>query len=300
MGLTNIQKDLIMCIAQNNQKYVNFPNDIRIWALNALKEDKTEKNKGFVNRYVSMLEPQFMELPASLNGKLIKENVFLSFNENRYYVTEYLEKITDEILCMSKASAKLMALQVPYKNATLLYGPPGTGKTLFGRHIAYKMGGLPFYYVNFSNVVDSYMGSTSKNISRIFSFVKQEPCVLMLDEVDVISYNRDSDSGSSSGKENSRITVTLMQEFDMLPNDIVIIAATNRKDLLDEAFISRCSQVYEVTPFTKAENEKMIAQFLGDIQCSLSQELIDKIISEGKNQRTIMNEVIREVAKSLL
>ena len=61
----------------------------------------------------------------------------------------------------------------------------------------------------------------------------------MLDEVDTISCDRKSTSGKGSDGEMSRITVTLMQEFDKIPNDVIVLAATNRYDLLDSAFVSR-------------------------------------------------------------
>ena len=79
-----------------------------------------------------------------------------------------------------------MELQIPYKTATLLYGPPGTGKTMFARYIAFKKA-LPFCYLNFSRIIDSYMGSTAKNIAKAFAYASSNPCIFMLDEVDTIS-----------------------------------------------------------------------------------------------------------------
>lgn len=139
---------------------------------------------------------------------------------------------------MSVVSQKLMELQVPYKNATLLYGPPGTGKTMFARYIAYKKG-LPFCYLNFSKAVDSYMGATSRNIAKAFTYAASNPCVFLLDEVDAISCNRSKGMSDGASKEIGRVTITLMQEFDRLPNDVIVLGATNRLDILDEAFISR-------------------------------------------------------------
>jgi ATP-dependent 26S proteasome regulatory subunit len=90
---------------------------------------------------------------------------------------------------MKKVNERLIEIGIPYINSTLLYGESGTGKTTFGRYVAFKTG-LPFCYMNFSNLVDSYMGSTSKNISKAFSYAISNPCVFMLDEVDCISIRR--------------------------------------------------------------------------------------------------------------
>lgn len=295
MGLGNYEQQMIRAIADNDIR------EARKWAVLALDGDKTQKNKYFVSKYKNILTSEgagMIELPGNLKDILLCEDVSLSFKENRYYVTDRQEKIAKDIFRMSKVSGKLMEMQIPYKNATLLYGPPGTGKTMFGKYIAYKMG-LPFCYLNFSKVVDSYMGVTSRNISQAFTYASTNPCVFMLDEVDTISCNRANGDGSSANKEIGRVTITLMQEFDRLANDVVVIAATNRLDILDEAFVSRCSQKCEMPPFTTDESRNMVEKFLQDINISVPDIEIDKIIQKYADQRSIMGEVIRLVADML-
>ena len=295
LGLSNCEQQMIKALAENDGR------EARKWALLVLDEDKTQKNKYFVNRYRSILTTEgagMIELPGNLKDILLCEDVTLSFKENRYYVTERQEKIAKEIFRMAKVSGKLMEMQIPYKNATLLYGPPGTGKTMFGKYIAYKMG-LPFCYLNFSKVVDSYMGVTSRNISQAFTYASTNPCVFMLDEVDTISCNRVDGDRSGASKEIGRVTITLMQEFDRLANDVVVIAATNRMDILDEAFVSRCPQKYEMPPFTPEESKVMVRKFLADISIDIPDYEIDKVIQTKADQRSIMGEIIRLVADRL-
>lgn len=295
MGLGNSEQQMIKAIAENDIRAA------RQWAVCALDADKTQKNKWFVNKYKSILTSEganMIELPGNLKDIMLCEDVSVSFKENRYYLTEHEKQISEEIFRMAKVSGKLMEMQIPYKNATLLYGPPGTGKTMFGRYVAYKMK-LPFCYLNFSQAVDSYMGATSRNISQAFTYASANPCVFMLDEVDTISCNRAGRRGGGADKEMARVTITLMQEFDKLANDVVIIAATNRLDLLDEAFASRCSQKFEMAPFTEAESQSMVYKFLNDIGMELSEYVVDSIIGNGKDQRAIMNKLIIEIAKRI-
>lgn len=295
MGLSNCEQKMIKAIAENNIR------EARKQALLVLDEDKTQKNKYFVSRYKSILTSKgagMIELPSNLKDILLCEDVSLSFKENRYYVTERQEKIAKEIFKMAKVSGKLMEMQIPYKNATLLYGPPGTGKTMFGKYIAYKMG-LPFCYLNFSRVVDSYMGATSRNISQAFTYASANPCVFMLDEVDTISCNRASSDNSSASKETGRITITLMQELDRLANDVVIIAATNRMDMLDKAFVGRIPQKYEMLPFTQEENWNMVRKFLSDINIQIAENAIHKVIETRTDQRSVMWDVIKLLADQL-
>lgn len=261
----------------------------------------SEKCKGI--QIVEQTREQAEEYAKDLSAEevyydiLVCEDVSLSFKENRYYVTERQENIAKNIFRLAKVSGKLMELMIPYKNATLLYGPPGTGKTMFGKYIAYKMG-LPFCYLNFSKVVDSYMGVTSRNIAQAFTYASTNPCVFMLDEVDTISCNRERTS-SGADREIGRVTVTLMQEFDKLANDVVVIAATNRLDILDKAFVSRCSQKYEMPPFTVEESKQMVNKFLNDIEISIPDIEIDQVVQKNSDQRTIMADVIRLIADRL-
>lgn len=290
MAITDSQRRLIRAIAENDIR------SARKCALACLSEDTTQKNRSFVARYKSILSSEgssLFELPSDLREILVCEDVSLTFREDRYFLTEEKKALADKIFRMSEVSQKLMEMEIPYKNASLLYGAPGTGKTLFGKYIAYKLG-LPFCYLNFSRTVDSYMGATSKNIAKAFSYAASNPCVFMLDEVDTISCNR---AGGMSGaeKEIGRVTITLLQEFDKLPNDVIVLAATNRMDLLDEAFISRCSIREKFKPFSNAEKRAMVEKFLSSVTMSISEQEM-RIIISASSQREIINSVIQCIA----
>ena len=97
---------------------------------------------------------------------------------------------------------------IPYKNTTLLYGESGTGKTELGRYIAYKLN-LPFFYISFVSTIDSYMGSTAKNIHKIFEFCNSIPCVLMLDEVDSVAAKRSVAGSRGVDGEIERTTIAI-------------------------------------------------------------------------------------------
>ena len=158
MGLSENQKRLIQAISQNNVT------EAKKCAVACVTEDTTSKNKFFCDKYRSILESSgnnMIELPHDLKNIVCVEDVSNSFKEGRYYLSEREHKIFNDIVRMKKVTEKLMEMRIPYLNSTLLYGKSGTGKTTFGKYVAYKMG-LPFCYLNFSNLVDSYMGSTSK------------------------------------------------------------------------------------------------------------------------------------------
>lgn len=295
MGLTNNQKNLIRAIAENNIS------SARKWALACCNEDETYKNSLFVSDYKSILsqpERKLFELPHDVKGFLCMEDVSETFNVNRYFLTDRERTLAHKILRMAKAARKLKEMKIDYRNSTLLYGESGTGKTTFARYLAcwFK---LPFCYIKFSTLVDSFMGSTSKNISKAFSFATSNPCVFMLDELDAIGANR-CDSGSSTGEEMNRVTITIMQELDRLPNDVILLAATNRIEAIDDAILRRFSVKHEVKPFNRYEKERLLNAFLNDVGIEFAESDIEKIISESGNQSGIINRAIEKIAEDVL
>lgn len=297
MGLTEHQKKLIESVSQNDII------SAKKHAIECVIEDTTSKNQYFCKKYKSILQSSgcnMMELPYDLKNILYVEDVSNSFLENRYYLSEREKNVYENIVRMKKINEKLMEMSIQYMNSTLLYGKSGTGKTMFGKYVAYKLG-LPFCYINFSNLVDSYMGSTSKNISKAFSYVISNPCVFMLDEIDCISIRRsDASSSSGTGGELSRITITLMQEFDKLTNDIIVLGATNRFDRIDEALLRRFSLKHEVVNFNKSETLELLHKFINDIDMKFSEKELLEIADKEMNQSMILNELIRRISSKLL
>jgi len=189
-------------------------------------------------------------------------------------------------------------MYITRSNTSLVYGESGTGKTTFGRYVA-AMFDLPFYYVNFSRLVDGIMGKTAQNLAAVFDYVRTVPCVLMLDEIDTVSTKREG-SGGGVGGELNRVTVTLMQEFDKLQNTQIVIGATNRLDIIDSALLRRFSLVHEITvPADEDEASNVIKLLLDDCELIYDQdELIEFCkINKGKSQAWLINEVVNRIAE---
>lgn len=261
-----------------------------------LEQDKTQKNRMFVNRYLTMLNNSamnLMELPADLKNLLIMENASVSFNENRYYLSNRESKVVEKILKLNKASQRLAEIGVNYINSTILYGESGTGKTTLGRYIAYKIG-IPFAYLNFSRVVDSYLGSTQKNISKVFDHVKQQKCVFMIDEIDAIGMRR---RDSKEVGEMSRIVISLMQNLDTLTSDVVLLGTTNRLDIIDEALLRRFTTKHEVKRLNEQERYEMASKFLADVDFDYDDDWLIGICERDNTQAGLMNELVEALVE---
>nr|WP_276533784.1 ATP-binding protein [Stenotrophomonas acidaminiphila] len=113
----------------------------------------------------------------------------------------------------------------------LIYGPPGVGKTQLARHVAAELG-LPLLTARCDSLISSFLGSTAKNIRRLFDHAAERPCVLFLDEFDALAKARDD---AQELGELKRVVVGLLQNIDAMPPSSVLIAATNHQQLLDPA-----------------------------------------------------------------
>lgn len=296
MGMTQNQLCMVRMLAENN-----IPK-AKQYAVACCVEDTTQKNKMFVAKYKEMLqagEANLLELPYDLMGLLEAEDVSSSFIEDRYYLADREAQLFSEIIKMQQASEKLMEMGIPYLNATLLYGESGTGKTTFGRYVAYKTG-LPFCYMRFSNLIDSYMGNTSKNIAKAFAYIKNTPCVFMMDELDCISIRRSSvgENGGASG-EMARVTIGIMQELDKLPNNVLLLAATNREDRIDDAIKRRFSIIHKVKPFTVDEKREMIKKYLTSINMVFEDIELKELSELEENQSGVLTALIRKIAEKV-
>ena len=288
--MNDLDRRLIVAVCQNDLQ--SAKKIVKI----ILEQDKTQKNRMFVNRYLTMLNNSamnLMELPNDLKNLLIMEDVSVSFSENRYYLSNREGEVVKKILKLNKASQRLAEIGVNYINSTILYGESGTGKTTFGRYIAYKMG-IPFAYLNFSRVVDSYLGSTQKNISKVFDHVKQQKCVFMIDEIDAIGMRR---RDSKEVGEMSRIVISLMQNLDTLTSDVVLLGATNRLDIIDEALLRRFTTKHEVKRLNEQERYEMASKFLADVDFDYNDEWLIGICERDNTQAGLMNELVEALVE---
>ncbi len=133
---------------------------------------------------------------------------------------------------------KFQALGARIPKGVLLYGPPGTGKTLLARAVAGEAG-VPFFSISGSDFVEMFVGVGASRVRDLFEQAKQAaPCIIFMDEIDAVGRHRGAGLGGGHDEREQTLNQLLveMDGFELKDN-IILIAATNRPDILDPALL---------------------------------------------------------------
>lgn len=164
-------------------------------------------------------------------------------------------------------------------NKFLFQGAPGTGKTETVKQIA-RILDREIYLVNFSEIVDSKLGQTQKNITTLFSEINEMPqpqkVLVLFDEIDAIALDR---TNSNDLREMGRATTTVLKGLDNLNERVVLIATTNLFSYFDKAI---CRRFDAVVDFDRYSIEDLM-----DISERITDGLLTKFKFAGKNTRLL-------------
>jgi cell division protease FtsH len=152
-------------------------------------------------------------------------------------VDEAVEEL-QEIKEFLENPKKFQALGASIPKGVLLYGPPGTGKTLLARAVAGEAG-VPFFSISGSDFVEMFVGVGASRVRDLFEQAKQaSPCIVFMDEIDAVGRHRGAGLGGGHDEREQTLNQLLveMDGFEMKDN-IILIAATNRPDILDPALL---------------------------------------------------------------
>ena len=172
------------------------------------------------------------------NGKLAdKDSVNVTFKDvaGLYGAKEEVMEIVDFL----KNPKKYTTLGGKIPKGALLVGPPGTGKTLLAKAVAGEAN-VPFFSISGSDFVEMFVGVGASRVRDLFRQAKEKaPCIVFIDEIDAVGRARSKNGGFSSNDERENTLNQLLTEMDGFGSNsgIIILAATNRADILDKALM---------------------------------------------------------------
>lgn len=177
-----------------------------------------------------------MSFGKSKAKMVTKETSSVTF-EDVAGIEEALEELT-EIKDFLKSPKKFEDMGAKIPRGVLLYGPPGTGKTLIAKAVAGEAG-VPFFSISGSDFVEMFVGVGASRVRDLFEQAKQSaPAIIFVDEIDAVGRHRGTGIGGGNDEREQTLNQLLveMDGFDTSTN-VILIAATNRPDVLDPALL---------------------------------------------------------------
>jgi cell division protease FtsH len=150
---------------------------------------------------------------------------------------ERAKQEVSEVCTMLRSPQRYQAVGARLPAGVLLIGPPGTGKTLLARVTAAEAG-VPFYACSASDFVEVFVGRGPARVRKLFAkAATTAPCIVFIDELDSIGRSRQSGSMNSEQENTLNAILTCMDGLDTSNNGVIVMAATNRLELLDPALL---------------------------------------------------------------
>ena len=244
-------------------------------------------------------EAYFARLEDREVGDLILEKLNSEFSFPDLITTPKVKETLGLFVEEHRKSTLLQRYQLPIANKILLYGPSGNGKTLASYVIAGELHKL-LIVVNLGAIVSAKLGETSKNLAKVFHRASSENAVILIDELDSLGKVRDY--GQDHG-EMKRVVNTILQLFDYLPQNVIVIAATNQKDMIDTALLRRFDVSLGLESPTLAQIKKLISITLkSGLYRFDDQKLVDQIVksANGLSYFSIQKTLVSAIKRSIL
>lgn len=215
---------------------------------------KEEESNFLFNMFLNLLPILiiFILFIAIFKGISKGSNNVLSFGKSKAKLSAEKKKVTfqdvagieeakeevQEVVEFLKSPQKFQKLGGKIPKGVLLMGPPGTGKTLLARAIAGEAG-VPFFLISGSDFVEVFVGVGASRVRDLFEQGKKSaPCILFIDEIDAVGRHRGAGIGSGHDEREQTLNQLLVEMDGFEGHDgVILIAATNRPDVLDSALL---------------------------------------------------------------
>ncbi len=224
--------------------------------------------------------------PTSKSRKLYSEDGLIKIGSSDVSMEQVILKkeIQNEVNSLIEEYQNKIYLKkfnLPVTNKVLFYGPSGCGKTLLATALSKQLK-KPLFIINLSRIVDSGLGQTSTNISKAIEEAEATEAIIFFDEFDALGKKRTDENDHS---EMRRVTSSLLQLMDHLDDNVFLIAATNHKELIDQAILRRFNKQIEFFMPTKDEIQKYVIALSKkaglEIEKNVSNKLASSFLSDS-------------------
>ena len=262
-------------------------------AYSIIEDEKRKGHAKLANKLNEILNYNIAKAPKTDRSlKIIKERNFSIPLDRRYQLplATFVEReyLRHEMVLENNVEHKILRIEKEYlarerlahfglkpRRKILLYGSSGCGKSMAAERIAWDLG-LPFYKVRFDSIISSYLGESASNLQSLFKAINEYPCVLLLDEFDLIGKRRDL-SSNDVGEMHRLVNILLglLEEYD---GQGILISTTNLEGSLDKALHRRFDDLIEFTKPGESELYELLVNCFSALK--LNKEINLKYFSE--------------------
>lgn len=242
-------------------------------AYSIIDEEKRKGHGKLAEQLNSILTGKEKKNPSgSPSLRLVKDGEYQVPVDRRYKLplAKHIEHdyLRHEMVLSEEVENKILRIEKEYlgrerlahhglkpRKKILFYGSSGCGKTMATERIAWDLG-LPFYKVRFDSIISSYLGESASNLQSLFESIKDYPCVVLLDEFDIIGKQRNTSSNEVG--EIHRIVNVLLGLLEEYDGEAILVATTNLESSLDKALFRRFDDLIEFQKPSLSEIEKLL------------------------------------------
>lgn len=296
-GLENDQERLLSVLNEliehsKKAKKINFALQLQSILRDSIRQQQTQGlTKVGSDNYFQKVEDREV-------SDLILEKLTSDYSLDNLVSDDRVKKELAYFIQEHQTAEVLRKYDLPIANKVLLYGPSGCGKTLASYVLAGELKKM-MVVVNLGAIVSSKLGETSKNLAKIFRKAASEECIIFIDEFDSLGKVRDY---SQDHGEMKRVVNTILQLFDYLPQDSIVIAATNQKEMVDNALLRRFDLIVEFHLPSVNQIKELITLTLKNGQFTLdNKSRVTEIIklAKGLSYYSIQKTLVTAIKRSI-
>lgn len=257
-------------------------------AYSIIEDEKRKGHNKLANKLNDILKDKITS-QSSFKLKIAKDKNYTMPVDRRYKLplATYIEReflrrdmilskeIEDKISRIEKeylAKERLANYGLKPRKKILLHGTSGCGKSMTAERLAWNLG-LPFYKVRFDNIMSSYLGESASNLQKLFESIENYPCVLLLDEFDIIGKQRNLSSNDvGEAHRIVNILLGLLEEYD---GEGILIATTNLEGSLDNALFRRFDDFIELPKPSEKEISELLTKSFSALHLNKDVKLND-------------------------